>query len=215
MRLPPVLDVEWNGGIEDLPLSALIRRRSARRLQRFMDRLEAYYGKRPIIYTSVDFHRDNLVGYFQDYHFWVRSVAKHPEVTYADRRWAFWQYTSTGVIPGIKGPTDINVFAGSAKNWNNWAAAVLQEHEFLVTSRSSFLLPSQSSGTSTAIPCNDEDRLMHRIASQAALRLAFLLAAGLATGAAAQTAALRECTALRSDTGARMRRRSLRHSWPA
>jgi lysozyme len=89
-----------------------------------MDRLEAYYGKRPIIYTSVDFHRENLAGYFQDYHFWVRSVAKHPEVTYADRRWAFWQYTSTGVIPGIKGPTDINVFAGSAKNWTNWVATV-------------------------------------------------------------------------------------------
>ncbi|MGO7428326.1 glycoside hydrolase, partial [Rhizobium ruizarguesonis] len=56
-----------------------------------------------------------------------RSVAKHPEVTYSDRRWAFWQYTSTGVIPGISGPTDINVFAGSAKNWNNWVATVSKD----------------------------------------------------------------------------------------
>ncbi len=126
MRLPPVLDVEWNSESKTCrlrPDPATVRAQ----LQRFMDRLEAYYGKRPIIYTSVDFHRDNLVGYFQDYHFWVRSVAKHPEVTYADRRWAFWQYTSTGVIPGIKGPTDINVFAGSTKNWNNWVAAVSKD----------------------------------------------------------------------------------------
>jgi lysozyme len=126
MRLPPVLDVEWNPSSPTCryrPEPAAVRAA----MQRFMDRLEAYYGKRPIIYTSVDFHRDNLAGYFQDYHSWVRSVAKHPEVTYADRRWAFWQYTSTGVIPGIKGPTDINVFAGSAKNWNNWVADVSKD----------------------------------------------------------------------------------------
>ena len=126
MRLPPVLDVEWNSESKTCrlrPDAATVRSQ----LQRFMDRLEAYYGMRPIIYTSVDFHRDNLVGYFQDYHFWVRSVAKHPKVTYTDRRWAFWQYTSTGVIPGIKGPTDINVFAGNAQNWHNWVAAVTKQ----------------------------------------------------------------------------------------
>ncbi len=69
-------------------------------MQRFMDRLEAHYGKKPIVYTSVDFHRDNLVGHFQNYPFWVRSVAAHPQKIYDSRRWAFWQYTSTGVVPG-------------------------------------------------------------------------------------------------------------------
>ncbi|ASR11238.1 glycoside hydrolase (plasmid) [Rhizobium leguminosarum bv. viciae] len=128
MRLPPVLDVEWNAESKTCryrPDAETVRAE----MQRFMDRLEAYYGKRPIIYTSVDFHRENLAGHFQDYHFWVRSVAKHPEVTYSDRRWAFWQYTSTGVVPGIKGPTDINVFAGSSKNWNNWVAAVSKDRD--------------------------------------------------------------------------------------
>ncbi|WP_337267005.1 glycoside hydrolase family 25 protein [Oryzifoliimicrobium ureilyticus] len=128
MRLPPVLDVEWNGESKTCrtrPDPATVRAQ----IQRFMDRLEAYYGKRPIIYTSVDFHRDNLVGYFKNYHFWVRSVAKHPDVTYADRRWAFWQYTSTGVIPGIKGPTDINVFAGTRKNWNSWMLAYSKDKD--------------------------------------------------------------------------------------
>ncbi|MDL2397527.1 glycoside hydrolase family 25 protein [Rhizobium mayense] len=126
MALPPVVDVEWN------PDSPTCRTRPApgtvrAEIKRFMDRLEAYYGKRPIIYTSVDFHRDNLVGYFKDYKFWVRSVAKHPKEIYADRSWDFWQYTSTGLIPGIKGPTDINVFAGSEQNWHNWVAAVEKE----------------------------------------------------------------------------------------
>ncbi len=123
MHLPPVLDVEWNHTSKTCnyrPGAMTVRAE----MKRFMDRIEAHYGKRPIIYTSVDFHRDNLEGSFQDYHFWVRAVAQHPEEIYPDRRWAFWQYTSTGVIPGIKGDTDINVFAGTEKNWKNWVAAV-------------------------------------------------------------------------------------------
>ncbi|MBP1852356.1 glycoside hydrolase family 25 protein [Rhizobium halophytocola] len=122
IALPPVLDVEWNHASKTCkrhPDAATVQSE----MKRFMDRIEAYYGKRPIIYTSVDFHRDNLVGAFNDYHFWVRSVAKHPQEIYADRRWAFWQYTSTGVIPGIKGETDINVFAGNEANWKQWVSA--------------------------------------------------------------------------------------------
>ncbi|MNL64694.1 Lysozyme M1 precursor [compost metagenome] len=92
-------------------------------MRRFMARIEAHYGRKPIIYTSVDFHRDNLVGAFNDYHFWVRSVAAHPGEIYTGRKWAFWQYTATGVVPGIRGETDINVFSGSARNWNTWVAA--------------------------------------------------------------------------------------------
>ncbi|SMC59655.1 GH25 family lysozyme [Rhizobium sp. RU36D] len=122
VRLPPVLDVEWN------PLSPTCKLRPPpetvrSEMQRFMDRIEAHYGKRPIIYTSVDFHRDNLAGHFDKYHFWVRAVAQHPQEIYPGRRWAFWQYTSTGVIPGIRGETDINVFAGTAANWKKWVAA--------------------------------------------------------------------------------------------
>lgn len=121
MKLPPVLDAEWNHSSKTCKLRPDPETVRAQ-LKRFMDRLEAYYGKRPIIYTSVDFHRDNLAGYFQDHHFWVRSVAAHPKKTYSNRRWAFWQYTSTGVVPGVKGETDINVFAGTQSNWHNWLA---------------------------------------------------------------------------------------------
>jgi lysozyme len=123
MKLPPVLDVEWNHASKTCKYKPSPLTVEAE-MQRFMDRIESYYGKRPIIYTTVDFHRDNLVGKFPNHHFWVRSVAAHPEKIYEDRRWAFWQYTATGVIPGIKGHTDINVFAGTEKNWRNWVAAV-------------------------------------------------------------------------------------------
>ncbi|WP_137130237.1 GH25 family lysozyme [Rhizobium sp. FY34] len=121
MHLPPVLDAEWNSAsptCKTRPDAETVRRE----LQRFLDRIEAHYGKRPIIYTSVDFHRDNLVGHFGNYHFWVRSVAAHPEKVYVARRWAFWQYTATGIVPGIEGKTDINAFAGTEKSWRQWVA---------------------------------------------------------------------------------------------
>jgi lysozyme len=121
VQLPPVLDAEWNPASPTCKIRPPAEEVRAA-LQRFMDRIERHYGKRPIIYTTVDFHRDNLVGHFDNYHFWLRSVANHPENIYAARKWAFWQYTSTGVVPGISGDTDINVFAGSAAHWKKWAA---------------------------------------------------------------------------------------------
>ncbi|MGE6740714.1 glycoside hydrolase family 25 protein [Allorhizobium pseudoryzae] len=122
VSLPPVLDVEWN------PASPTCKTRPDPQtvraaMSRFLDRIEAYYGKRPIIYTSVDFHRDNLVGHFRTYQFWVRSVAAHPQEIYGDRNWAFWQYTSTGIIPGIEGEADINVFSGTREHWRRWLVA--------------------------------------------------------------------------------------------
>ena len=55
--------------------------------------------------------------------FWLRAVAKHPADLYDGHPWTFWQYTSTGLVPGIPGKVDINVFAGSEKNWHEWLAA--------------------------------------------------------------------------------------------
>ncbi len=59
--LPPVLDIEWT------PTSPTCTKRPPaadihRDMQAFLDALEAHYGKRPMIYTSVDFYQDRLVG---------------------------------------------------------------------------------------------------------------------------------------------------------
>ena len=86
----------------------------------FLKRIEAHYGKRPLVYTTVDFHRENLEGHFSDYQFWVRSVADHPDAVYSNRAWHFWQYTGTGRVPGITGDADINVFVGNREQWAIW-----------------------------------------------------------------------------------------------
>ena len=46
-----------------------------------LQEMERHYGKRPIIYTTVDFHRAILSdGALMDYPIWVRSTQHHPAV---------------------------------------------------------------------------------------------------------------------------------------
>ncbi|WP_275427674.1 GH25 family lysozyme, partial [Stenotrophomonas maltophilia] len=73
--LPPVIDVEWNG--ESRCTRRPSREQVLEKMRVFMERLEAHYGQRPIIYTAPDFYRDNLRGAFHDYPFWLRAVAQH------------------------------------------------------------------------------------------------------------------------------------------
>ncbi len=119
--LPPVLDIEWNHHSKTCkkrPKPATVRKEMAV----FLDIVQAHYGKKPLIYTTVDFHEQNLEGHFANYQFWVRSVADHPDNVYRQRDWHFWQYTGTGRVPGITGDADINVFAGNAQQWKEWLA---------------------------------------------------------------------------------------------
>ena len=119
--LPHVLDMEWN----HLSPSCKLRP-SANVVQKemkvFLDMIERHYGKRPIIYTSVDFYHDNRLHEFKGYDWWLRSVADHPDVRYNRHPFLFWQYTGTGEVPGIKGDADINVFNGTEAQWRRWLA---------------------------------------------------------------------------------------------
>jgi lysozyme len=120
--LPPVLDMEWNPDSPTCKLrpdAATVRKE----MKTFLTIVEKHYGKRPIIYTSVDFFDDNGLSGFRGYPYWLRSVAGHPTEKYADHPFTFWQYTGTGVIPGIRGNADINVFNGDMGQWKKWLKA--------------------------------------------------------------------------------------------
>lgn len=120
--LPPALDVEWNDN------SKTCRRQpsaeEARRMMRVvLAAMEARTGKRPIIYTDINFHRDVLSnGEFSNYEFWLRSVAAEPQRVYSSRPFSFWQFTATGRVPGIRGPVDRNAFNGTKADWAKWVA---------------------------------------------------------------------------------------------
>ena len=119
--LPPVLDIEWT------PTSPTCTKRPPaaqlhQDMQAFLDAVEAYYGKRPVIYTTLDFYHDRMVGAFESYPLWVRSTAAKPHERYGNRPWHFWQYTSTGRVAGINGKADRNVFNGSEAAFQTFLA---------------------------------------------------------------------------------------------
>jgi lysozyme len=121
--LPHVLDMEWN----HLSPTCSLRPPAATvqaEMRIFLNAIERHYGKRPIIYTSIDFYEDNRLHEFKGYDWWLRSVAAHPDNRYNNERFLFWQYTGTGIVPGIRGDADINVFNGSERQWQDWLRAV-------------------------------------------------------------------------------------------
>lgn len=116
--LPPVIDVEYNH--ESSCRMKLSRAKILEKMQVFMDRLEAHYGQRPIIYTAPDFYADNLRGEFPNHPFWLRAVAQHPSKVYPGRKWLFWQYSGSGLSHGVEGRVDLNAFHGSESEWARW-----------------------------------------------------------------------------------------------
>ena len=119
--LPPVIDMEWTPTSPTCTIrrpAEVIRADAEVLIRMFTD----HYGTAPILYTTVDFYEDNQMWRLKGTDFWLRSVAAHPSDRYAGQHWAFWQYTSTGLIPGIAGEVDINVFAGDEAQWADWLA---------------------------------------------------------------------------------------------
>jgi lysozyme len=118
--LPHVLDMEWtphSPTCTKRPDGATVRREA----KQFLDMLEAHYGRRPILYATVDFYQQTGIGRLQGTEFWLRSVAGHPAQVYPGAGWLFWQYSGTGRVPGIAADVDLNTFRGSPQSWLRWS----------------------------------------------------------------------------------------------
>ena len=101
--LPPVLDIEQlpkNQSIDNLKLG----------LKRWLNKVEAHYKVRPIIYTGEKYYDDFLKEEFSDYLFWIANYNFYREKI--EPEWLFWQFTEKASVPGIKGNVDINIYNG-------------------------------------------------------------------------------------------------------
>ncbi|MGA9637672.1 glycoside hydrolase family 25 protein [Flavobacterium sp.] len=101
--MPPVLD------IEKLPKNQSIERLKIG-LKRWLEKIEAHYKVRPIIYTGEKYYDDFLKEEFSEYLFWIANYNFYREKIESD--WLFWQFTERGSVPGIKGNVDVNIFNG-------------------------------------------------------------------------------------------------------
>ncbi|MDR6870664.1 lysozyme [Bosea sp. BE125] len=116
--LPPVLDVEWQNGSQCT--RKISRDQALAKIREMLAALQAHTGKKPIIYTDINFHEDVLEGEFNDYPYWLRSTAAPLKHRYNREKWEFWQFTTTGQVPGISGDVDRNAFFGSEQEFAAW-----------------------------------------------------------------------------------------------
>lgn len=106
--LPPVLDVEESGGRSPTEIQAAIHI--------WMDHVEAAIGRKPIIYTAKYFWQDGVGAPddFLDHPLWVANYQVDcPLIAEPWERWSFWQYSSTGSLPGVTTAIDRNHWNGT------------------------------------------------------------------------------------------------------
>jgi lysozyme len=114
--LVPVLDLEVANGLDPVSVTAWA--------QTWLSQVSAATGVRPIVYTTPKFWATHMVntdwfsrnGYSVLWiaHWTMASQPAVPAGGWGGNGWAFWQHSSTGFVPGIMGPVDLNRFNGSS-----------------------------------------------------------------------------------------------------
>lgn len=98
--LIPLIDVEVRGN--NLTVKALVDSVLA-----FADKLEDYYGCKPMIYTGHAFYNSYLSGKIPGYPLFIARYSKvEPRLT-GGANWVLWQFSEKGVIAGIDHAVDL------------------------------------------------------------------------------------------------------------
>jgi lysozyme len=105
--LPPAIDLEHEGNCGNRPSTGSL----LAEVQTFLDAVEQGLGKRPVVYTTREFHGRHLRGVLLDHPLWLRDVLREPG-DIDGRPWTVWQHWSRGRVDGIEGFVDRNVFRG-------------------------------------------------------------------------------------------------------
>ncbi|MCY0875619.1 MAG: glycoside hydrolase family 25 protein [Firmicutes bacterium] len=104
--LPPVLDIESTGGLDNATLLTWINQ--------WMQEVRTQTEMQPILYTNPNFASTHLDPSLGTIPLWVANYnVTHPADASGWTAWTFWQYSDTGTVPGIKGYVDLDVYLGS------------------------------------------------------------------------------------------------------
>ena len=109
--LKPAIDLEYLGNCSTRPS----REEFLKELNDFVQEIQVYYMKKPVLYTNYDFYRDYLAGtMYADYPIWMSSVVFEPDYKKYPSI-ALWQYTHNARVKGIDGPVDVNTYVPAYK----------------------------------------------------------------------------------------------------
>lgn len=116
--LAPVIDLEFYGQYTSTPKSV---GDVVKEVTSMADKLEEYYGIKPIIYATQKSYRLYIKDTeLEKYPLWIRNVYFKPMFT---SKWAFWQYCDTEELEGYNGDEekiDMNVFYGNMDDLKNY-----------------------------------------------------------------------------------------------
>jgi len=127
-ELPPVLDLETPDGQrkEKIVLAA----------RTWLDRVEAAFGRKPIIYSGQYFLQDYLCeagggppAWAKEYPLWLAQypnqfvAGSQPFLPRGWFKWTFWQYSEKGRVNGINASVDLNLFSGTLEELYKFAGA--------------------------------------------------------------------------------------------
>ncbi|MBR6284098.1 MAG: glycoside hydrolase family 25 protein [Muribaculaceae bacterium] len=97
--LIPMLDVEERGSWSRSQLIDSVAR--------FAQLLEKHYGRKPMIYSTIDFYNKNLAPHFNKYPLYIgRYSSQAPSINWQGS-YTVWQFTENGIIPGIDAYVDL------------------------------------------------------------------------------------------------------------
>jgi len=116
--LPPVLDFETLDG----QTSAV----AAQKAQQWLTHIEDQLGRRPIVYSGNNMATTTGTK-FSTYPLWLPNYTTQcPLLPSGWADWTIWQNSSTGVIPGISGNVDTNLFNGDAAALTAFVASTVK-----------------------------------------------------------------------------------------
>jgi len=109
----PVLDVEVTNGLSVAAMQAWV--------STWLQRVTSVLGVRPMIYTSPSFWTTYLgdtamfanAGHRLWIAHWGVDSPRIPAGNWGGLGWTFWQYTSTGSVPGVSGNVDLDRYNGT------------------------------------------------------------------------------------------------------
>lgn len=82
----------------------------------FLSRVEAFYGKKPLLYVNASIYERYLSGGGDHgLRLWISDPHHAAPAMPGSAAWTFWQYSFKGTLPGVGGPVDLDAFNGGAE----------------------------------------------------------------------------------------------------
>ncbi|MBL8019177.1 MAG: lysozyme [Leptospirales bacterium] len=113
--LRPVLDLEFTGNCELSPIVSDVKRE----VNDYLEIVDAWSGKRVMLYITYDFYSTHLAPDYLDRPIWIRDIVFAPRKPFKDN-FTLWQFSNLGRVNGIGSAVDLNVFNGNEKDFQTW-----------------------------------------------------------------------------------------------